>query len=356
MPDISLLSIEKAIIHYVPNCQNPDIQPILNDSLLILEDEARETLAARITGVLGRGTNCLEMRIADTTETSTASEITNILNDPLNDENFITKTKSLARKLYLAQSSGRISEGILLCILGRSGQSQQQFVALIKAEKQTGFHIDTERLLNVEFIQDLFLTDSQKLYKVAFWSRSTTSMPISVNDLQIHIFDQNATHTGTVKAATYFSQNFSGCAPLENTAYQTEQFYSKTKNFINANESIADSEKVTLINSLHTYLKSDQSTVINTQEFATTYFQNDELTNQYLSRMRHERFPETAINKNIERISTKLRNRKISFNTGVKISFPSQGDSGDLFRVDGYDSSTNYTTICIKGKMNSQDS
>ena len=81
-----------------------------------------------------------------------------------------------------------------------------------------------------------------------------------------------------------------------------------------------------------------------------------EVADQYCSRMKKEGFPETAVTKDIARIQTKLRQRRIIFSSGVKISFKFEKISDDLIKIGNYNKDTNYTIISIKGKISDQES
>lgn len=347
------MSIDKIIIHHVPNSLT-EISPSFGTQLIELQANALNELIRRITVVMGRGSNCLEMHINDTTDTSAVTQTIAIITDTSN-EIFIAKTTILAQKLYQSQANNRIPEGILVCITGRTGASQQQYVAIIKAEGQSGFHISS--INNIEFLANLFLTEAQRLYKIGFFIRNNVNTPITSNDISLYIYDQNAIHSGTVGLANYFSQTFLGCKPMENAARQTEIFYDVTKDFIMKNTSFSDEKKVDLTNSLHTYLKNDQSTVINGQLFANTYFEDPEIIDQYSARLVQDCFPVSAVTKDISRIKNKLKIRRMKFNSGVKISFPSPTPDqtyDDLLVVDNYNDVTNYTTVKIKGRIESQ--
>nr|WP_320146041.1 nucleoid-associated protein [uncultured Anaeromusa sp.] len=355
MLDVSLMTLDKIIVHGVPNARLEDA-PSFSDEPLTLEQNALNALSSRIVDVVGQGSHCVEMQLTDHTEASVAKQVSSIMNDfhTDNDSVLIQKSMSVAQKLYTTQSNPNIPSGLLLCLTGRAGATQEKFVALIKAEKQSGFQVSS--LNNVRFISDLFLTEAQRLYKIGFFVSHATSELTTTADLQVHVFDKNATSTGTIGLAAYFSCQFLGCAPLENSARQTEKFYLSTKDFITQNNSLVDEEKFDLINALHVYLKNDQSTIINTQSFATSYFQNPEIRQQYISRLASEDFPSTAITKDTSKISRKLNIRKMRFNSGVKITFPSDSpqSNNDLLRIEGYNKDTDYTTACIKGRIESQ--
>ena len=221
MIDLSSMSIDKIIIHHVPNSLR-GLTPTFSNEPVQFDVNALNVLTTRITNVMGRGSKCVEMQVNDITDISAASQVINIMVDQ-SKEMLISKTTSLAQKLYQSQVNNRIPDGILVCITGRTGANQQQFAALIKAEGQSGFHMSS--ISEVEFIADIFLTEAQRLYKIGFWVRNVVNTPITANDLSIYVFDQNATHSGTVGLATYFSQMFLGCKPIENAARLTEIFY-----------------------------------------------------------------------------------------------------------------------------------
>ncbi|MEN6414334.1 MAG: nucleoid-associated protein [Veillonellales bacterium] len=355
MIDLAMMSIDKTIIHQVPNSL-AGAAPIFSHEIIHLDGEALAALTRRVTDVMGKGSNCLEMQVNDTTDVSSVTQVISIMENS-SDETFISKTISLAQKLFQSQSNNRIPEGILVSLSGRTGASQQQFIALIKAEGETGFHI--QDVNQVDFLSNLFLTNAQRLYKIGFFVRDNTNSPINPNDLSIYVFDQNAVHNGTVCLANYFYQTFLGCKQLVNAAHQTETFYSSTKDFIVNNSNFTDEKKIELVNSLHTYLKSDQSAVINGQHFANTYFEDPEIIDQYTSRLTQDKLPLIAISKDISRINRKLKIRRMKFNTGVKISFPSPAsgqNTDDLLVMESYNEVTDYTSLKIKGRITSQDS
>lgn len=353
MMDLTGMTIERIVIHKVPNTQQ-NIPPTFGEALIDLDIPAKAELCKRIVLVMGKGSNCIEMQIEDVTANSAAQYVSKII-DCANETNFIDDTKLLAQKLYTTQTHHKISEGLLVCISGRTGISQQQYIALVKAEPQSGFTLDDEN--HFEFLSNLFLTEAQRLYKIGFWIRCTVTTPVTIPDLSIHIYDQNSVHTGTAHLANYFSHSFLGCRPLANAALQTEHFYKTTKDFIVRNNSFTDEQKVRLTNALHTYLGSDQSAVINTQTFATTYFGTPEIIDQYTSRLQQDHIPFSAITKDISKIKNLLRIRRVKFNSGVKITFPATNPDqniNDLFSVGEYNEATNYTSVRIKGKVESQ--
>lgn len=99
--DLVNLTIEKVIIHEVPNQKNGKI-PTLSGQIIILPDESRIELTRRITEVLGRDSNCVEMSINDKTDASASSIVSSLIEDS-SDSNFLTKSQALAQKLHNVQ-------------------------------------------------------------------------------------------------------------------------------------------------------------------------------------------------------------------------------------------------------------
>lgn len=353
MIDFSLMSIDKIIIHSAPNSLR-GVAPTFGSRVIHLEANALNELIQRITDVMGRGSNCVEMQLHDITNLSTVSRVISIMTDTT-EENFISETRDLAQKLCQSQTNNRTPDGILVCLAGRTGVSQQQYLALIKAEEESGFHISSIEI--VQFLSNLFLTKTQRLYKIGFFIRNNTNIPIIPENFSVYIFDQNATHTGTVGLANYFSNVFLGCKPMENNARLTELFYTTTKDFITKNPAFSEEQKLEITNSLHTYLKNDQSTVVSGQMFANAYFDNPEIIDQYTSLLARENFPLTAVGKDLSRIKTKLKIRRMKFNSGVRITFPSHTtdqEHNELLVFGNYDHDTDYTEVKIKGRIESQ--
>lgn len=353
MIDLSLMSVDNIIIHQVPSPLQAQ-SPVFGTQLIVLETGATNELIRRVTDVMGRGSNCVEMRWNDTSDISAVSLAISILQNH-SANTFIAQTSALARKLFNSMSNNRIPGGILVCLAGRTGAAQLPYIALIKAEGETGFHISSPE--SIEFLADLFLTKAQRLYKIGFLVQENVNAALTPDDISVHIFDQNAVHNGTASMATYFSQTFLGCAQLENAARNTELFYNITKDFIAKNPALTDEKKVDLTSSLHSYLKSNQSAVVSGQVFADTYFEDPAISDQYASRLTQDNFPAIAVAKDISRIKNKLKARKVKFNSGVRITFPSpepgEGTDG-LFIISDYNQTTDYTQVKIKGRVESQ--
>ncbi len=111
------------------------------------------------------------------------------------DNAFVQISSTLTLKLQHAQLSAAIPGGVVVCIVGTIGNPAHRFAAVIKAERQEGFR---KRVRNgqttLQLIRDLFLTPTQKLYKIGFFvelNRPRANQTPAVADYQAHVYDSN---------------------------------------------------------------------------------------------------------------------------------------------------------------------
>lgn len=269
------------------------------------------------------------------------------------DDRFVTISRSLADALATAQSSRNIPGGLLVVFDGTVGEPSRKFFAIMKAELHAGF-IKTPDL-RAEFVSDLFLSPKTKLYKIGiFISDGQRPRPDLPDGWHPVVYDSQMTASQRDSAATYFHSTFLGLSLPENAAQRVKQFYQKTKDFIR-NSDLAGDEKVDLINGLYSYLKVDRARTIQVSRFAEQ-FMNDDLADDYRRHMRRERFPQTAIEKDLSEISGSLRSRRLRFPRSITLSGPSEAINELVTVTSGRDEDGAQTTqITIRGEIESQD-
>ncbi len=162
------------------------------------------------------------------------------------------------------------------------------------------------------------------------------------------------TSTQRDSAATYFHSTFLGLNLPENAAQQIKQFYQKIKAFIRSAD-LSEEYKTDLLNGLYTYLKVDQGNTVQVGRFADNYMQ-EELADDYRAHMRRERFPATAIPKDISEIQGSLRQRKFRFPRQITLSGPPDAVR-DLVTVKAVEGAggAQWTEVTIRGQIESQD-
>ena len=78
--------------------------------------------------------------------------------------------------------------------------------------------------------------------------------------------------------------------------------------------------RIDLISAVKTYLKMDTDQFISTETFSTRYLQNDADRQEYLQYMQSKDVSSTAFSRDISLISSKLKNRILYFENGIKIT------------------------------------
>jgi hypothetical protein len=202
---------------------------------------------------------------------------------------------------------------------------------LIKAEMQAGFSIgDEDGVRSIQFIEDLFLTNDQKFYKVAVFFAERLEEGESERDassLKALVYDQNLSRGHQI--ANYFYKDFMGCALAGTAKKMTEDFYKAVIDFVEHSE-LSTVKKVDLTDALHVYLKSG-SGMISSREFETQYVPEDART-AFGNAMEEAGVQGGMFRKDIALLGSKLRRRVIYFENGVQISIPS-GDEEDRYDV-----------------------
>lgn len=348
------LSIEKLIIHQIfQRDENREIiEPKYNTELTTLDTTGLDELQDRIIKALGNDSHSIEMEVSNFGEGSTFQTVAKLIN--CDDENYIVSTKKLALKLAQSQTTRRIPGGVVVIFKGKIGDSLNNYVGIIKAEKHGGFTLtETDMRLILEYLSNLLLTPQQKLYKVAMFielDRPETQRNRRPDEFKVYVFDHNMNKSETKEAALYFYETFLGCSISPTNKKLTRDFYMNTREFID-NLEIDDEEKIDLNYALYTYLKVSQNNTIQISEFADQFFEGDHRDN-YINYMETKGFPSIAISKDMSYIKNKLRRRKIKFTTDVTISAPSEKFK-DLVKI--LDCEDSKTVVQIEGRVGVQD-
>ena len=91
------LSINRLIIHevFARGADKALVQPTYGDQLLVLPQDARDALQARITNALGKSSHGVEMTIRETGADSTWNKAKEIIQAQGNDVQFVNPLKTL---------------------------------------------------------------------------------------------------------------------------------------------------------------------------------------------------------------------------------------------------------------------
>lgn len=346
--------VERVIVHRIfPRSPSKEpVNPTTSSLLVVLPQAALDTLQQRIQHALGNKSHGIEMSIANTEGACFFQTAASMIHS--SKDAFIESSKKLAESLSTAQQQTNAPGGMLAVIAGRVGENSQPFLAVIKAEPQDGFRANEhDGQVDVEYISDILLTESQRLYKIGFLveilSKPAGTNGHSASNFRAFLFDHLMTATETKSAAAYFYSNFLGMSIQASSKKLTQEFFEFTRSYIDTAPITAD-EKLDLHEALRTELKSTDAT-ISFSHFASKHMP-ESIRPEYADFMTSKGFPENAVSKDTGYIQAKLkRRRKYVFTNGVWLITP-PGEAKDLVNIDA--SSDGETIITIKGDLERQ--
>lgn len=341
--------IEKIITHEVFQKQDDGSIPTaaLNSEFTVLSAEAIDILKKRIISCMGKKGKCLEMEVEDESSGSVFQRSCEMLYS--NDTEFIEHSKELANKLSRSQTSRSIPGGIILVFLGSIGNTSKKLLGILKADIHEGFTRESPGSnFTVGFLDSLFLTPGQKLYKVGTIiedAMSDDEEPRDSDNFTVSIFDNNIQDNESNNAATYFYSTFLGFKFASTDKKKTKDFYCYTKSFV-SNLEISDEKKIDYNSALIVYLKSN-SEQVNINDFATQYL-DEEFIDLYKNHLIDRGLIVNTFHKDIDMIKSRLKKRILKFNSEIRIIAPSENFDDNINIIEENDDST---TIKIKGKI-----
>lgn len=347
------LMIEKIITHrvYPKNTNREKVQPKISTKLIELSTKAKRTLENRLVKALGNKSHGIEMSISDSGENSFFRIAAEMLGK--DDSGFISDSAHFAYALTDAQMSTTAPGGLLLVLKGRVGAENKPFLCVVKAEPQDGFRAqENEDSIGIEFLEELLLTDSARLFKIGFLSAETVRPDGQAHpdNYRAFLFDHLMTLTETKSAAVYFYQVFLGMSIAASSRKLTQVFFELTRQFIDSTD-LSDEDKIDVHEALRVTLKSSEAT-ISVNDFAQNHLPQEKRQDYELF-MQQKEFPQHAVNKDIEYIKNYLRRRRTyQFNNGVTIITPPEKAEEYMQIVPSSDGQ--YTVVTIKGQLQQQ--
>ncbi|MFZ5735330.1 MAG: nucleoid-associated protein [Pseudomonadota bacterium] len=310
------LVVARVVLHEVYKRRHDGalVPPQYGTQLIALPPEALDMFKERVVDAMGAVSQSMEMEIAEAGAESAVAIACSLLGIP--DGAFVSDSVKFADKLASAQQAKNLPGGKLVVFSGTIGTTPRPFVAVIKAEKQSGFR---EHGTALEFFKDLFLTPASKLYKIGFFVQMAAGQPLP-QGWTAHVYDSQMTTQNREGAAKYFFGTYLGCRIPQNSARLTRVFFDHTRTFIRALP-VDPEVKDDLLTSLYTYLKVDQTPTIQVNTFSTAYLPT-EARDDYTNYMRGKSFPLNAVQKDISEVGSQLRKRRVRFSGSIELSAP----------------------------------
>lgn len=356
MLKIDFMSINRVVVHTVPSRTNDKsyVEPTGGDALVHIDPSVSEMVVGRISKSLGHHSHGIKADFINVGQGSMFQRACSMMD--CGEDQFIQLARESAQHLARVQQSKAFEPSKLIAMSGTVTASQRPFVAFIKADMEAALTEGKKGQQTVlEIMQDLFMTESQRLYKIGYIARTAsgdgmTNGEYAQDQHSIHIFDHLMTGTESRKAAFYFYSEFLGSDVSMSDRRLTQDFYEKTLKFIKE-QNFTPAKRIDLIESLRAELRSNTQSV-SVADFAKAHLPAQDATH-YVAYMEKSKFPAHAITKDTEYVKTKLRRRqKITFTTGVQISTPAD-QVKDLVEITQHDNGT--STVLIKGTVASNE-
>lgn len=351
MLDLAHLSISKVAVYHIPS-HGPNkavAVPTGGQSLVVLTSAAKDMVVQRLTKVLGKNSNGIKVGITDYSSPSFFQTAAGMM--ATTDAKFLSASACLATGLAKAQNNVSLAPCKLIVIGGEVTAHAWPFIAVIKAELQEALtEKSTATKSTLDLLKDIFMTESQRLYKVGFLQRmvanpTKTSGQFDAQQHSVYLFDHLMTGTETRSAAFYFYNDFLGCDIASSAKSLTRDFFDQTQEFLNKS-GLAPDIRIELQEALRSELRSNKQTV-SVADFAKI---NMDVTNTvaYKNFMHKKGFPMHAVTKDIEYVKSRLKRRqKVVFSSGVMVTTPA--DQMDLIAVT--ENKDGSSTVHIQGTV-----
>ncbi len=353
---ISNINIEKIIAHEVIRASELNTKtPIYNNSLINLNESGKELVIDRIIDIISPGSHCIDLVAGNLNQGGPFNIITNMLDYDI--PVFIRASQGLAKSLSQSQTAGSIKAGSAIFIKGNAYDNgiHSRFIAIIKADSDKGLsrEIDNNQI-TLKYVNDILLGDSSRLIKIAlFIENNPPNQPINLgqirntDDFTIKVYDHLMQNSTAGNASQYFYSTFLKCKIAENAARKTMEFYEITREFIN-NMDIEQDQKVEYYYDLISYLRSNDSSIIEPATFARGFLPDVQQDN-FLEQC--ERSGLTgSISKDTRLIKGKLGRQSLKFTSKVTIIAPPEVFNSAV-QVTGPAGEDGWTTIKIKGEI-----
>lgn len=364
--DLGNLEIDRIIIHqvYQRGADGKKIPPLQSHDYTRFDKTAMSVFKTRVIEALGSGSKAVKMEIVGQAKEDMAALINKIIDE--DDATFAVSSYDIANKLAEAQTGRAIPGGIVVIFTGRHGHPHSRFLGVIKAEVHSAYEKEVNKVtkeISLKFVEEVLLTPATKLYKTAGFFESASFDP-NAQDLNdkwsVMISDSQISQTDGKVAAQYFYSRFLGCGYPKTSARTTKGFYDAACAFIKK-MNINPLQRNDLLNALVTYLKVEKSPTISVSEFASRFFVDVDVQDEFSTYMDKQQVPSTDFTKDIAHIESSLSFRKISFGGNIKIVAPSEAFK-ELVTIepikgepDQHGVCSEWTKIIIKDKVLQQE-
>jgi hypothetical protein len=320
MINFNNINVNRLVIHTINAKQaGQDCSTIdASNEILDIDDSVLNIIRNRLTNALGRNSKSFELEIENHDDGSFFSLSLNM--NTLDDQQFIIKSIEIAELLAECQRKVTIPGGYLLIMECLDTVTNLNLSIVIKAEPHEALQYSNEGgHTQISLLNKVFLSPSQKLFKIGVIFRKNDSEINNVNDSFGCILYDDQFRVDS-HPAEYFYKDFLGFSIANNAKIQTQRFYDKTRTFILNN--VPD---INLKNGLLSVLKNEfivnLNDTINPFNFANDYFSNQYgLRDRYIVDVCHE-LPNSII-KEQTLINSKLQKRKIDFSSNINLIGP----------------------------------
>ena len=356
MLKIDHMTIKRVVVHTIPSrgADKSAVPPSGGNTLVHLADDVINMVAGRIALSLGHQSRGIQADFTDLQPGSMFQRACAMMDG--SDVDFLRLANESALHLTKVQRTKAFPPSKLIAMSGNVTASSRPFLAFIKADTDAALTEEKKGGRTVlEIMDNLFMTDSQSLYKIGFITRTAAGLGKKdgqyVKDQHsIHIFDHLMTGSESRKAAFYFYSEFLGSDVSTSDRRLTQDFYEKTLKFIQ-DQGFSPAQRIDLIESLRAELRSNKQSV-SVVDFAKEHLSPTDGP-KYVTYMDKSKFPSRAITKDTVYVKSKLRKRQqITFSTGVQISTPAD-QVKDLIKITGNDDGT--STVVVKGVVASNE-
>lgn len=355
MIDFNNLLVNRLIIHTInPKQDNQDSATVdSSNEITAVDHNALEIIRTRLIDAAGRNSKAFELEIENFNQDSFFA-LSNDLGD-ISDQEFISRTIEIAELLADNQRKVSIPGGYLLILDCLDNDNNLPIVIVIKAEPHEALQYSSiSGQTQVNVLHSVFLSPSQKLYKIGIVYRKTNEDSVApIPQYGCFLYDDQFRIDS--HPAEYFYKDFLGFTIGSNSKIQSQRFFDKTENFIISNVQEIDT-KTLLLSSLKNEFAINQNDIINPNNFANTFIPNENgLRDLYFVEVCQE-LP-LSIVKDIVLIKNRLNKRKIDFPSNINLSGPEEGFDNrveiinDQEVVENLDvKNPNYTIVKISGK------